>query len=519
MMLTTDTGASESNPLREGLPRTRVPEPCAVVLFGATGDLTHRKLMPALYNLARDGHLPAECAIVGYARRDWNDETLRREFAQTLPAAIGPGFDEFWPSFAPLLAFSGGTFDDPAGYDALPTRLEALDAVRGTRGNRLFYLAVAPEYFATIIANLGRAGLIHPTDPPSPWSRVVIEKPFGHDLASARELNRELGHVLSECQVYRIDHYLGKETVQNILALRFGNAIFEPIWNRRHVASVQITVSEELGMAGNRGSYYDGSGALRDMVQNHLMQLLCLVAMEPPVDLSADAVRNERVKVLDALPRWSPRDVYANVVRGQYAAGSIQGTEVVGYHAEKGVRPDSATETYVAIRLMLDNWRWAGVPFFLRTGKRLPKRATEIAIQFRKPPTTMFEVDAGESAGANLLVLRIQPNEGASLAFQAKVPASRRRLQEVRMDFRYGTAFAVPPPEAYERLLLDVMLGDPTLFTRTDAVESAWRFCTTILEAWQRPEATPNAVYDAGTWGPAEADALAADASTHWRRL
>ena len=319
----------------------------------------------------------------------------------------------------------------------------------------------------------------------------MIEKPFGRDLASARALNRDISKVLDESQVYRIDHYLGKETVQNILALRFGNAIFEPIWDRRHVAAVQITAAEELGMAGGRGGYYDNSGALRDMVQNHLMQLLCLVAMEPPVDLSADAVRNERAKVLDALPRWTADDVARNVVRGQYTAGSIEGKEVPGYLQEKGVRPDSKTETYIALRVTLNNWRWAGVPFYLRTGKRLPKRASEIAILFHKPPTTLFEVDTEETGGTNLLVLRIQPNEGASLAFQAKVPASRRRLQEVRMDFRYGTAFAVPPPEAYERLLLDVMLGDPTLYTRTDAVESAWRFCTAILDAWASHDAPP----------------------------
>ncbi|MHC5544284.1 glucose-6-phosphate dehydrogenase, partial [Singulisphaera rosea] len=310
------------------------------------------------------------------------------------------------------------TFDDPAAYERLKEQLHQLDGQLGTRGNRLYYLAVAPEYFATIISHLGKAGLVYPSHQESPWSRVVIEKPFGHDLASARALNRDISEVLDESQVYRIDHYLGKETVQNILALRFGNAIFEPIWDRRHVASVQITVAEELGMAGGRGGYYDNSGALRDMVQNHLMQLLCLVAMEPPVDLSADAVRNERVKVLDALPRWTPEDVAKNVVRGQYVAGSIEGKEVPGYHEEKGVRPDSRTETYVSLKVTLNNWRWAGVPFYLRTGKRLPKRASEIAIQFREPPTTLFEVDTDEANGANLLVLRIQPNEGASLAFQ-----------------------------------------------------------------------------------------------------
>ena len=430
-----------------------------------------------------------------------------------------PEFAQTWPEFASHIGYVQGTFTDPAGYEQLKKRLEQLDGTHGTRGNRLYYLAVSPEYFAPIIENLGKTGLIYSHHQDGPWSRVVIEKPFGHDLASARALNRDITRILDESQIYRIDHYLGKETVQNILALRFGNSIFEPIWDRRYVEAVQITVAEELGMAGGRGGYYDNSGALRDMIQNHLMQLLCLVAMEPPVDLSADAVRNERVKVLEALPTWTYEDVDRNVVRGQYTAGSIHGTEVPGYLQEKGVKPDSTTETYVAIRLKLNSWRWAGVPFFLRTGKRLPKRASEIAVKFRKPPTTLFEVDTEEGGGGtNLLVLRIQPNEGASLAFQAKIPGSRRRLQEVRMDFRYGTSFAAPPPEAYERLLLDAMLGDPTLYTRTDQVESSWRFCTTILEAWNRPGAPPPLAYPAGTWGPEAADDLMSG-EMQWRRL
>ncbi len=479
----TEPTASDANPLREGLPRTRAPEPCAVVLFGATGDLTHRKLMPALYNLARAGHLPAESAIVGYARRDWDDEKFREEIKGPLEKAVGNGFAEVWDQFAPRLAFAGGTFDDDAAYAKLKTKLAEVDAKHGTKGNRLYYLAVAPEYFATIIEHLGKAGLIADPHQDGPWTRVVIEKPFGHDLKSARALSRDLVRVLDESQTYRIDHYLGKETVQNILALRFGNSMFEPVWNRRHVASVQITVAEAVGMEGTRGAYYDTSGAIRDMVQNHMMQLLCLVAMEPPVDLSADAVRNEKVKVLQALPHWTDEDVARDVVRAQYTAGSIQGKEVPGYLQEKGIPPDSKTAPFVALRLTLNTWRWAGVPFYFRTGKRLPKRATEIAIQFTNPPTALFEADTEGAGGANLLILRIQPNEGASLAFQAKVPASRRRLQEVRMDFRYGTAFAAPPPEAYERLLLDVMLGDPSLFTRTDEVDNSWRFVDQILGA------------------------------------
>lgn len=517
--MTESSGVVETNPLRQALPRTRVPEPCAVVLFGATGDLTHRKLVPALYRLARGGNLATEFAIVGFARRDWTDEQMRAEFEKSLASEGGDDFAEAWPHFASHVFFTSGTFDDPEGYSRLKAKLEALDQSHGTRGNRLYYLAVAPEFFATIIDHLGEAGLIYPPQQDAPWSRVVIEKPFGHDLPSARALNRDVSRVLDEKQVYRIDHYLGKETVQNIQALRFGNSIFEPIWNRRHVASVQITVAEEVGMAGGRGGYYDTSGAIRDMVQNHMMQLLCLVAMEPPVDLSADAIRNEKVKVLQALPHWNDDDVARNVIRAQYTAGSIQGKDVPGYLQEKGVKPDSKTGTYVALRLTLNTWRWAGVPFFLRTGKRLPKRATEIAIQFHKPPTALFEPEADGASGANQLVLRIQPNEGASLAFQAKIPGSRRRLQEVRMDFRYGTAFAVPPPEAYERLLLDVMLGDPTLFTRTDEVDSAWRFITTILDAWERPGAPPPLTYAAGMWGPEAADALIARDNARWRRL
>ena len=513
------TTAIDSNPLRQALPRARVPEPCAVVLFGSTGDLAHRKLVPALYHLARAGNLPTECAIVGFARRDWTHEDLRADYEKTLAKEGGADFPEIWPQFASRILFAPGTFDDSESFRKLKAELEELDRTHGTRGNRIFYLAVAPEFFATIIAHLGEAGLIYPWQQETPWSRVVIEKPFGRDLASARSLNREVSRVLDERQVYRIDHYLGKETVQNILAFRFGNSIFEPIWNRRHVGSVQITVAEEVGMAGGRGAYYDTAGALRDMVQNHMMQLLSLVAMEPPVDLSADAVRNEKVKVLQALPQWKPEDVYKSVVRAQYRPARSRARRCPGISRRKASTRDSTTEPYVAMRLELNTWRWAGVPFFLRTGKRLPKRATEIAIQFRRPPTELFEPEADGQTGANQLVLRIQPNEGISLAFEAKIPGSRRRLQEVRMDFRYGTAFAVPPPEAYERLLLDVMLGDPTLFTRTDEVESAWRFITQILDAWQQPDAPCPVTYVAGSWGPAEADELLKADGAKWRRL
>ncbi len=413
------------------------------------------------------------------------------------------------------MVFNKGEFHKVEDFEALKAKLEELKQSHGTRGNVLFYLAVAPEFFATIVDNLGKAGLIYPHNNDGPWSRVVIEKPFGTDLASARALNKDITKTLDESQIYRIDHYLGKETVQNIMALRFANAIYEPIWNRDHVESVEITVAEEVGMPGGRGAYYDTAGAIRDMVENHMMQLLCLVAMEPPVNLGADAVRNEKVKVLQALPHWKPEDVAKNAVHAQYVAGSLNGEEVPGYLQEKGVNPQSRTGTYVAIRLTLDNWRWAGVPFYLRTGKRLPKRATEIAIQFKKPPTAMFEAEAEQ---ANMLVLRIQPNEGASLAFQAKIPGSRRRLQQVRMDFRYGTSFATPTPEAYERLLLDVMLGDPSLFTRSDEVDNAWRFITEIIDAWNASK-EPMATYPAGSWGPPEADAILSRDGAKWRRL
>jgi glucose-6-phosphate 1-dehydrogenase len=506
--------------LRESLPRAVGVEPCAIVLFGSTGDLVHRKLVPALYQLALRGDLAPEYAIVGFGRRPWSDEQYRDSLRESMSEhEKDPKLPEIWPEFASHIAFVEGNLDDPEAFARLKARLDEVDRTYQTRGNRLFYLSVGPEFFAPIVRMIGNAGMIAPPNQERPWTRVVVEKPFGHDLRSARELSRDLSEVLDERQIYRIDHYLGKETVQNILAVRFGNAIFEPIWDRRHVKAVQITVAEELGMAANRGSFYDTAGAIRDMVQNHMMQLLCLVAMEPPVDLTADVVRTEKVKVLQALPRWTADEVEKNVVRAQYVRGSMQGQEVPGYLEEKGVNPNSHTETYIAIRATLNNWRWAGVPFYLRTGKRLPKRVTEIAIQFRNPPTQLFEADVEGATEINRLILRIQPKEGASLAFQAKIPGSRRRLQSVRMDFRYGTSFAQPVPEAYQRLLLDVMLGDPTLFTRTDEVDNAWQFITPILEAWSRPEAKPPDTYVAGTWGPASADELIERDGNRWRRL
>jgi glucose-6-phosphate 1-dehydrogenase len=508
----------ESNPLREHLPRSTAVEPCAIVLFGSTGDLTHRKLAPALFELAGAGDLPSDFAVVGFGRRPWGDDQYRESLRETLAKkAEGPAFEEAWGRFAPHVVFVEGNLDDPAAFDRLRERLEEVDRSHATRGNRLFYLAVGPEFFAPIVAQLGQAGLIYtPDNGDGPWSRVVVEKPFGQDLDSAHRLNHELKRVLDEGQIYRIDHYLGKETVQNILALRFGNAIFEPIWNRRYVDHVQITVSEELGV-GTRGGYYDTSGALLDIVQNHMLQVLSIVAMEPPARFESRDVRDEKVKVLRAIAPFDAVSVARDAVRGQYAAGWIAGDRVPGYRDEKGVDPESNTDTFVAMRVSIDNWRWSGTPFYLRTGKRLPRRATEVAIQFKQAPHLPFATSAVESGAPNLLILRIQPDEGASLRFLAKVPGPQIDLRVVSMDFTYGNAFLRSSPEAYERLLLDALLGDSTLFARWDEVERAWEIMQGLIDEWSaRPGPYPN--YEAGSWGPAEADELMSRDDREWRR-
>ena len=500
------------NPLREGLRLARTPDPCAMVIFGASGDLTHKKLLPALYNLALQRLLPASFYVIGTARGEGSDEEFRTRMREAVAehSRTKPIEEEVWRSFEQRLSYvSLGSGD---GYARLRERLGTLDREAGTSGNHLFYLAIPPTAYARTVADLGRSQIARSH---AGWSRIVIEKPFGRDLATARELSDSVHEVFNESEIFRIDHYLGKETVQNILVLRFANGIFEPTWNRQYVDHVQITVAESVGVGG-RADYYEDAGALRDIAQNHLLQLLTLVAMEPPVAFDADAVRGEKVKVLRAVRRWRPEEVAHYAVRGQYGSGYVEGRAVAAYRGESAVAPDSSTDTYVALRLFVDNWRWEGTPFYLRTGKRLPKRATEIAVQYRRAPHQLFGAE-GESLEANTLVLRLQPEEGISLKFGAKVPVQGLRLRQVNMDFVYGASFVVEAPDAYETLLLDVLRGEATLFTRRDEVEEQWRIVDPILEAWREPDPSfPN--YEAGSWGPAEADALAAADGRAWRK-
>jgi glucose-6-phosphate 1-dehydrogenase len=510
----------EANPLRAGTRIQRTPDPCTVVIMGATGDLAHRKLIPSLYNLAVDGVLPHGFSLIGFSRPESQHPDFRTDMRTSVEkySRFSPVDDKVWNSFAEGMFFQPADFGNPESYQKLGELLHRVEVERGTMGNRIFYLATPPSVFALIAHNLKKAGLITPNATGKGWSRVVVEKPFGRDLESAQKLNVDLHKDFRENQIYRIDHYLGKETVQNILVMRFANGIFEPIWNRRYVDNVQITVAEELGI-DRRGGYYETAGALRDMVQSHMLQLVTLTAMEPPVALDADAIRDEKVKVLRAARKYTPAQVARNVVRGQYGPGWIGGKEVVGYRTEEGVSPASATETFVALKLEIDNWRWAGVPFYLRVGKRLPKRETEIAVSFRRPPLSLFQHLDPDETDTDVLAMRIQPDEGISLKFVAKVPGQGIQIQPVYMDFLYGASFLHASADAYERLLLDVMLGDPTLFTRVDEVEEEWRIVTPILDAWQDQAAPPFPNYEAGTWGPSAACDLVERDGCVWREV
>jgi glucose-6-phosphate 1-dehydrogenase len=497
---------------------------CTVVIFGASGDLAKRKLFPALFHLQCDGMLHEDFALVGVARAPMSDEAFRRVVYQSAldaddPSPSGEIDEEDWSRFAPRLSYVQGDFGDAATYAALGERLGAIESARPRSDGRLFYLSVPPSVYADCITHLSRSGVAERVNQRGtrPWTRVVIEKPFGHDLESAKALNRAVRKAFSEHQVYRIDHYLGKETVQNLMVFRFANSIFEPVWNRHHIHHVQITAAETVGVE-HRAGYYEEAGVVRDMFQNHLLQLLSLTAMEPPVAFQADAVRDEKLKVLRAIRRFSAAEMHDYAVRGQYGPGTVNGAAVPGYREEPNVDPGSDVPTWAAIRLLVDNWRWHGVPFFLRSGKRMARRVSEIAVQFREPPHLMFPLERGQTITPNVIAIRVQPQEGISLAFDIKVPGVGVRMTAARMDFSYAEAFGPAAHSAYETLLLDCMLGDATLFTRADAVEAAWEVVDPVIEAWQEkdPEHFPN--YAAGTWGPEIADEFIARDGARWRQ-
>jgi glucose-6-phosphate 1-dehydrogenase len=492
----------------------RKPDPCLVVIFGASGDLTKRKLLPALYHLEQSGLLPEDFAVVGVARRD-----LSATFAPDMQDGIlkGGGVQESEAKLAPFMErvkYFATNFDDDAGFEKLKAHLAELDKTFGTKGNRLFYLAVAPEFFADIIARLGKHGMAHPDEALKNWVRVIIEKPFGTDLTSARKLNDEVNAVLSENQIFRIDHYLGKETVQNILVFRFANGIFEPVWNRNYIDHVEITAAESIGIEG-RGPFYEQAGALRDVLQNHVMEVLSFVAMEPPDSFEAEAVRTEKLKVWRSIETIPVEDT----VRGQYGPGTIDGKQVAGYREEERVNPESQTESYAAVKLQIENWRWAGVPFYLRAGKRLNKRVTEVTIVFKQAPLHLFKANSSsKNIGPNVISMRIQPDEGIALRFGAKVPGPTTNVAPVNMDFSYADAFGKSTANGYERLLLDAMLGDATLFAHRDGVEATWALFTPILEAWAKQhQEFPN--YEAGSWGPEASDKLLNQDGRGWYKL
>src|SRR6266446_9495758 len=495
----------------------KIVEPCTIVIFGASGDLTSRKLIPALYHLFVDKQLPAPCRIIGFARREKPDETWRQELKEALEQfsrtrKVDPAQ---WKVFSANVSYCQGDFSDTKAYQKLASQI-ASAGQEELRRNLLFYLATSPSEFGELIERLHEARLFVKGETGKFWQRVVVEKPFGHDLASAKQLNAELTRYANEKQICRIDHYLGKETVQNILMFRFSNTIFEQLWNRQSVDHVQITVGESLGV-GTRGGYYEEAGALRDMVQNHLLQVLALVAMEPPSSLEAESIRDEKVKLLKSIRLLHPSQVAGTVVRAQYQAGQIDGQPRPAYRAEPKVRPDSNTDTYVAGRFPIDNWRWSGVPFYLRTGKNLPLSASEVRVQFRPTPNVLFAAQCGPKLDANAITIRLQPNEGISLRFNGKVPGASMEIRPVRMHFSYDSEFGAYTPEAYERLLLEAVAGDATLFIRRDEVETAWQIADAIREGWQGKPLTNREFYAAGTWGPIAAEELLAQAGHVWR--
>ena len=507
------------NPLRDPQDKRlqRIAGPCSLVLFGVTGDLARNKIMPAIYDLANRGLLPPSFSLVGFARRDWSHADFAKVVRESVRAhARTPFRQEVWRNLAEGFRFVSGTFDDPAAFDALRTTLDTLNKNRGTGGNHVFYLSIPPAFFSTVTQQLERSGLSRAglaEEKQGAWRRVVIEKPFGHDLASARELNSVVCSVFRSDSIFRIDHYLGKETVQNLLALRFANQMFEPIWNANYVDHVQITMAEDIGIGGRAG-YYDGIGAARDVIQNHLLQLLALTAMEEPVSFQAHDLRAEKEKVLSAVRL--PDDLATSTVRGQYAQGWQGGEQVGGYLDEEGIKETSTTETYAALKVGIDTRRWAGVPFYLRTGKRLGKRVTEIAVVFKRAPHLPFDQTATEELGQNAIVIRVQPDEGVTMRFGSKVPGNAMEVRDVTMDFGYGSSFTESSPEAYERLILDVMLGDPPLFPRHEEVELAWQILDPV-EAFWATQGRPDS-YPAGGWGPECADAMMRRDGRTWRK-
>ncbi len=494
----------------------RIPEPCVLVIFGASGDLTRRKLAPAIWHLEEQGRLPESFALVGVARRDMDDAGFREHVREALAEFVDELDPERLELFLDKLYYVRGEPADPATYVKLRQRLEALDRDHGTHGNRCFYCSVPPQVYLSIVEQLGIAKLNRENADGQGWSRIIVEKPFGHDYESARELNEALHTVFDEHQIYRIDHYLGKETVQNILVFRLANSMFEPLWNRRYIDHVQITAAESVGVE-HRAGYYDSSGALRDMIQNHLLQILCVVAMEPPSAFDAESVRLEKLKVLKSIRSFRIGEVDQHAVRGQYAGGLVDGETVNGYLQEKDVPPDSRTETFAALRLTIDNWRWQGVPFYVRTGKRLPHRASAITVQFRRPPHLIF--DQGEDMPPSTLTIRIQPQEGISLSFNGKIPGPDVRLGNVEMDFSYADSFGGRTPDAYETLLLDCLQGDGTLYADSGWIEKSWELLMPLLEAWHATFSGNVPSYPAGTWGPEEANKLMDGKWRQWAEL